>query len=170
MNPASKQTVSFIQAETLASMTLNHSIINVSLKDEKDELMDEIRSSYTEGKYEECIQLMDEIRSSYTTEGKYEECIPIETSAHMMELLRAVLDPTALLRILVWFLVLFLVYYFAYFFLKFAAILCMNSSSLHILKKKVSHIIREFWFTSRYWMGCLRGWNCDLDPFCGLYL
>ena len=143
MNVISKQTVSFIQAETLASMTLNHSIINVSLKDEKDELM-------------------DEIRSSYTTEGKYEECIPIETSAHMMELLRVV--PTALFWILVWFLVLFLVSYFAYFFLKFAAILCMNSSSPHILKKKYSHIIREFWFTSRYWMGCLRGWNCDLDP------
>ena len=144
----SKQTVSFIQAETLASMTLNHSIINVSLKDEKDELMDEIRSSYTE--------------------GKYEECIPIETSAHMMELLRVV--PTALFWILVWFLVLFLVYYFAYFFLKFAAILCMNSSTPHIFKNTYSHIIREFWFTSRYWMGCLRGWNCDLDPFCGLYL
>ena len=142
-------------------MTLNHSIINVSLKDEKDELMDEIRSSYTDGKYEECFQLMDEIRSSYT-EGKYEECIPIETSAHMMELLRVV--PTALFWILVWFLVIFLVSYFAYFFLKFAAILCMNSSSPHILKKKYSHIIREFWFTSRYWMGCLRGWNCDLDP------
>ena len=159
--------MSFIQAETLASMTtnegrrsrqkigefehnhsiinfsLNHSIINFSLK---EELMDEIRSSYTE--------------------GKYEECIPIETSAHMMELLRAVLGPTALLRILV----LFLVYYFAYFFLKFAAILCMNSSNPHILKNTYSHIIREFWFTSRYWMGCLRGWNCDLDPFCGLYL
>ena len=161
--PEQEEQESLIQTGTLASMTTNegrrsrqtnggfvqfhehnHSIINFSVL--KKELMNEIRFSYTE--------------------GKYEECIPIETSAHMMKLLRVVLSPTTLLRILVW----FLVYYFAYFFLKFAAILCMNSSTSHILKNTYSHIIREFWFTSRYWMGCLRGRNCDLDPFCGLRL